>query len=314
MILSVTMNPSVDIAYSIPTFKVNDLNRVNQVHKTAGGKGLNVTRGIHLSGYPVLATGVIGGTTGEFICRQLTEGGIKHDFYETQHESRNCIAILHKYNQTEILEAGPILTQQEVNACLRHIERLVRKAKIITISGSLPPKVPDNYYRQILQFAEKRDIPVFLDCSGQTLRYTLAGKIKPFLIKPNQSELTDLIGTAIIRWDLKHTQKLTSHPLLKDIPCIVVSLGKQGAFAKHYNRFYKVDVPKIAVINPVGSGDVTLGGLAVGFYRNDPFDAILKRAMTMGILNALEKQTGCINPKQFDHYFNQIVVHQLNCA
>ena len=40
MILSVTMNPSVDISYSIHELKLDVVNRVETVHKTAGGKGL----------------------------------------------------------------------------------------------------------------------------------------------------------------------------------------------------------------------------------------------------------------------------------
>ena len=42
MILSVTMNPSVDISYSTHELKLDVVNRVETVHKTAGGKGLNV--------------------------------------------------------------------------------------------------------------------------------------------------------------------------------------------------------------------------------------------------------------------------------
>ena len=34
-------------------------------------------------------------------------------------------------------------------------------------------------------------------------------------------------------------------------------LGANGAFAKHGDVFYKVDIPKIDVVNPVGSGDST---------------------------------------------------------
>ncbi len=71
MILSVTMNPSVDISYPLKQFKLNEINRIEHVSKTAGGKGLNVTRVISQLEEDVLATGVIGGTLGDFINQEL---------------------------------------------------------------------------------------------------------------------------------------------------------------------------------------------------------------------------------------------------
>ena len=43
MILTVTMNPSIDISYPLETLHLDTVNRVDKVSKTAGGKGLNVT-------------------------------------------------------------------------------------------------------------------------------------------------------------------------------------------------------------------------------------------------------------------------------
>ena len=67
MILTVTLNPSVDISYPLETLKIDTVNRVKDVSKTAGGKGLNVTRVLYESGDKVTATGFLGGKIGEFI-------------------------------------------------------------------------------------------------------------------------------------------------------------------------------------------------------------------------------------------------------
>ena len=40
MILTVTMNPSIDISYPLDELKIDTVNRVVDVTKTAGGKGL----------------------------------------------------------------------------------------------------------------------------------------------------------------------------------------------------------------------------------------------------------------------------------
>src|SRR4051812_13701696 len=113
MILTVTMNPSVDISYPIPDFKLDDVNRVEGVRKTAGGKGLNVARVIKQMGEGVVTTGVLGGTIGDYIVQVLSKDRIENDFLKINQESRNCIAILHDSKQTEILESGPTLTAED---------------------------------------------------------------------------------------------------------------------------------------------------------------------------------------------------------
>ena len=65
MILTVTMNPSIDISYPLEELKIDTVNRVSEVSKTAGGKGLNVTRVLAEIGDNVAATGLIGGTNGD---------------------------------------------------------------------------------------------------------------------------------------------------------------------------------------------------------------------------------------------------------
>lgn len=308
MILTITMNPSVDISYPLNKLVINDINRVTNVKKTAGGKGLNVTRGIKYSGIPVLATGIIGGTTGQYIQKELDNDKIAYNFYVTQQESRNCIAILHEGNQTEILESGPVLDDQDVSVFFQHYQSLLSQSKVITISGSLPQGFPNDFYARLIAQANKHQIPVLLDSSGKVLLQTLRLKDKPFLIKPNKDELQQIIQMDIDVNDPHSLMKAVSHPLLDNITYVIMSLGKNGAFARCHNRCYQISIPNINVVNPVGSGDVTLAGLAVSIHENENIEVMLKRAMTMGMLNAMESQTGFVNMNHFDKYFQKVTV------
>lgn len=311
MILTITMNPSVDIAYPLNKLIIDDINRVSNVKKTAGGKGLNVTRGIKFSGIPVLASGIIGGTTGEYIKKQLDKDNIAYCFYITKQESRNCIAILHEGNQTEILESGPELDNNDVEQFLNHYETMLEQAKIITISGSLPQGFPIDFYVKLIEQAEKRQIPVLLDSSGKMLYATLISKHKPYLIKPNKEELQQIIEMKIDADDTHSLIQALNHPLLSDIPIIVISLGKNGAFARCHHQYYQASIPQIKVINPVGSGDITLAGLAVSLHENESIEVMLARAMTMGMLNAMESQTGFVNMRHYDRYYQQVKITKI---
>ncbi|MER2175128.1 MAG: tagatose-6-phosphate kinase [Carnobacterium sp.] len=312
MIVTVTMNPSIDISYPIKNLKLNDINRVSQVSKTAGGKGLNVTRVIHELGGSVKATGIVGGHLGNQIKDQLDSASIEHDFYPILQETRNSIALLHDdHSQTEILESGPTVTETEVEGFVEVFQRLLSKTNLLTISGSLAKGFPVDFYVRLIMLAKEKGIDTLLDTSGEALKEVLKGKTKPKLIKPNLTELSDLLQTQL---DSKQPEKLKqalNHSLFKGVEWIVVTLGGDGAIVKHNDLFYRATIPKINVVNPVGSGDATIAGLAYALSRYDSDEKTIKTGMTTGVLNALESMTGHINTDDFQKLYNQIEVSSL---
>ena len=173
MIVTVTMNPSIDISYPLATLKIDTVNRTNKVTKTAGGKGLNVTRVIHDLGGDVLATGVLGGFHGAYIAEELKKAGIKQDFTPIAEESRDSIAILHEGNQTEILESGPTVSEDEQAAFLEKFEELIKQADIVTISGSLAKGFPSDFYQKLVQIAQQHAVKALVDTSGESLKQVI---------------------------------------------------------------------------------------------------------------------------------------------
>ncbi|WP_125980136.1 tagatose-6-phosphate kinase [Loigolactobacillus iwatensis] len=311
MILTVTMNPSIDMSYPVDHLKIDDVNRVTDVRKTAGGKGLNVTRVIHQLGKSVVATGIIGGYFGKFIEARLDDDKIKHDFFRINQETRNSIAILHDDGkQTEILEPGPQINTEQSQSFLQYYQSLLKNCSLITMSGSLPRGLNDDFYSQMIKITHMNSTKVLLDTSGAALKAALLNDDKPNLIKPNEEELQQLINKNIDISDLDQLKLALSNSIFDGIEWICVSLGGAGAFAKHFNQFYQIKIPKISVINPVGSGDSTLAGLAVSIEENRNDIDILKTAMTTGMLNTMEKQTGFINPDLFDEYFEKVQVNK----
>lgn len=309
MIVSVTMNPSIDISYQLNEFTLNGVNRVSNVIKTAGGKGLNVARVIHLLDAPVIATGILGGTTGTFIENLLDQDGIEHDFLRTNQESRNCIAILHGGNQTEILESGPQFSVKEKDEFLTHFEKFLKKGTIITISGSLPRGLDASVYVEMLHLAEQREIPVLLDCSGEILKQVLNAKgASPYLIKPNIDELNQLLNMDLHAEDLDGLKIALADELFAGVEWIVVSLGAKGSFVKQQQEYFQVKIPSVPVVNPVGSGDSVVAGLAIAALAEKSKEDMMKTAMTTGVLNAMESQTGFVNKEKFDFIYQQIEV------
>lgn len=310
MILAVTMNPSVDICYPLDTLKLNDVNRVGTARKTAGGKGLNVARVISLMEKDVLATGVLGGTLGRYIVQELKRTNIRNDFLTIEKETRNCIAILHDGMQTELLEAGPELSDEEGTAFLEKFKGLLVDCSIVTISGSLPKGLPTDFYSKMAGICRGEGIPAILDTSGEPLKQALLREEKPFAIKPNLTELAQLTGGKVEN-DIHALKKALSDKLFEGIEWVVVTLGSEGAFVKREGTFYRVAIPKVEAVNPVGSGDATVAGLAVGLSLHQPVEAVLKTALAAGILNAMEAETGHIDYSKFEDCLKLIEVEKI---
>ncbi|HEM5232411.1 TPA: tagatose-6-phosphate kinase [Streptococcus suis] len=310
MILTITLNPSVDIAYQLDTFHLDTVNRVEKVQKTAGGKGLNVTRVLKQIGEDVVATGFIGGEIGNYVKKQLTRNDIKNSFVEIGNETRNCIAVLHDGKQTEILEQGPTIHEHEALNFIEHLEIILNNVDVVVISGSLPKGLASNYYVEIVERCKKYGVAVVLDCSGEALKNVLESQQKPTVIKPNTEELSQLIGKEVTD-DIQELKSVLSGQLFQGIDWIVVSLGAQGAFAKHNDKFYRVRIPKIKVVNPVGSGDSTVAGIAASLVHTLPDTELLKKANVLGMLNAQEEQTGYVNLENAESLYSQIEVEEV---
>lgn len=310
MILTITMNPSIDVSYPLDQLNIDTVNRIDKVSKTAGGKGLNVSRVLSQLGAPVTATGVVGGHFGDYLTEQLDKDGINHAFSKIAGETRSCIAILHEGQQTEILESGPEVSEEEQKDFIANFEKLLEETDYITISGSLPKGIHHGFYARLIEKAAQKDVKVLLDTSGATLKESIESAHKPFLIKPNETEIADLLGKEIDS-EAKLIESLEDDEF-EGIQWIVVTLGADGALVKYGKDYYRIEIPTIKVENPVGSGDSTIAGLAYALHKGMSPEDVVRTGMVTGMLNAREEKTGYINLDHFDELFEQVKVKKIN--
>lgn len=309
MILTVTLNPAVDIGYKLDKLNLNAVNRVSDISKTAGGKGLNVARVARQLDAKVSASGFIGGSLGDFIRTEIKKDEIQDLFMNISGDTRNCIAVIHEGDQTEILESGPTITAEEAENYLTDFTDYLYQQEIVTLSGSLPKGLPTDYYAQLIEIANFHQVPVILDTSGDALLSAVKGKDKPFMIKPNEEELAALMGTDSL--DEEAIVKALKSDLFTDIPLVVVTLGADGAIVKYHDDFYRANAPKIVAVNAVGSGDSVVAGFATGLVKKLDDEELIKFGLAMGALNALEERTGQIDPSKVAWAIEQIKLEVL---
>ena len=298
MILVVNLNASVDKRYEMKELEKGTVMRAFKVENTPGGKGIHVANVATILGEECIATGFLGGKTGEFIEEKLVEYNINSDFVKINGETRECLAIITEdLDQTEILERGPEVSMEEQNKFLLKYKELVKRSNIIVASGSVPRNIPKNFYGELISIANKNNKKFLLDTSGELLVEGI--KSKPFFIKPNRDEIEALTGKRI---------ETDEDAIEEGIEFVVISLGSKGSIAGYKGRFYKVNVPKIKAVNPVGSGDSYVGGVAVALERGYGIEDILRYASACGTANAMEEETGFVRKEVVEDLLKKITV------
>jgi tagatose 6-phosphate kinase len=308
MIATITLNTSVDRRYNIKEIKKDTVQRTADYQATAGGKGINVSRVIKLLDHELLALGFIGGFSGDFIVNELNKLKINSDFIKINDETRTCLNIIDKNNNSiEVLENGPQITETEKNSFLVNYEKKIDEFNVITISGSLPAGVENDFYKKIIQTAKKKNKIVILDTSGPALVNGL--KAGPDIIKPNLSELESIFDFPI------KTQKdyfLAAEKLqAMGAQNIALSVGAEGMYYFAKNKKYKVKVPEIKVENVTGSGDSVVAGLAVAIHQQMSIEDMLKFANACGVANAIEKKTAYLRKNKLNKYLNEISITRI---
>ena len=311
MILTVTLNPSIDTTYVLDELQIDGVNRAVPA-KTAGGKGLNVARVLAQLGAETTALGLAGGHMGALLAALALADGIACAFSPIAGETRTCVNILHGGNQTEILESGPEVSAEELAGFMAQFSAAVAAADCVAISGSLPQGVPSFTYARLVTLGVSQGVPVLLDTSGAALEAALAAPVKPTLIKPNLSEVNALLGAHHTVDDLPALQaSLARDPRFTGVSWIVVTLGAAGAVAFHEGRGYRVEAPRIACANATGSGDATVAGLAFALAAGMDDEELLRHGIACGTLNALDPKTGHLALEAWERIFTQTVVASL---
>ncbi|MGG5342481.1 1-phosphofructokinase family hexose kinase [Enterococcus sp. AZ192] len=312
MILTVTLNPSLDSIYFTDTFILGEMNRCGNPVKVVGGKGINAGRTAAILGAEVTAVGVLAGINGEFIrsCLEQEPFFATH-FFPIAGESRNAVTIMdQENNQTEIVELGPEISEETSQRVLDLVITFIKKQKkepIIAFCGSANTKNEHLYEHYLQQLSA--DTKILADISGQQLQNVLEGSAKPYFIKPNIHEFGDLLGVT-----LQNKQDVFSyldHSLLKSVPFILVSCGREGAVAKFHERLFDIQIPKIETINPTGSGDATVGGIAFALDQGLSIEETLKYGMACGMSNALEQAVGYVTKENVARLKKKIILHEI---
>lgn len=289
MILTVTLNPALDVTYVLDRITPGASHRVQQVTQQAGGKGINVSRVLHQMGIDTEATGVLGGSTGRTVAQDLADACIAHSFLTDEAETRRSITIVENDATATVLnEPGPgSHIQLSLWArLLDHVIVLSRQSDVVVLSGSLPRWAPPDAYRQLVELIHSVGRPCILDADGPALMAALPAG--PDLIKPNRVELLHATGAT----DLTAAVDIA---LRAGARCVVVSDGPDGLTSFDSTSVLHIRPPTLSAVNPTGAGDAAVAALAVGLLHGDSAQQSLLRACVWSAAAVLQPVAGLID-------------------
>ena len=159
-------------------------------------------------------------------------------------------------------------------------ERLLPRASVMILSGSLPRGVPVNAYAQLVRMAEAAGVRALVDCDGP--RFAEAVKAHPFLVKPNWHELEQWAGATLksiheVRREASRLSSITRG-------WVLVSMGERGALLVFEPQLFscQATAPRSKAVNTVGAGDALLAAVAAQIQATQPPEVWLRWGVAAG--------------------------------
>jgi 1-phosphofructokinase family hexose kinase len=312
VIVTVTLNAAVDRTLTVPNFQLGHRHRASTSLTSAGGKGINVARGLKRLGSPAIASGLAGGRTGDRILDELATEAILSDFVRIDDESRTSTAVVDPTagTLTEIYEWGPAVRREELDTLLDKLHYLSQVATFVVFSGSLPRDVDDNFYAEAIRDLSRRGVQCVLDTEGEPLRYGVDAE--PFLVSPNQREAESLVGQEFS----DDEDFLMALDAIADLGARNVLITQEtscfGLFREERNlRRFRASIARIEPVASVGAGDVLLAGFLAARFDGRSLDDSLRQGVGCAAASVLELGPGRFDPREAGRLASSVEIEEL---
>lgn len=309
MIVTVTMNPAVDETLTVPRLELGETNRIVATEFDPGGKGLNVSRVVDRLGRPTVAVVMLGGETGQFVRSRLQREDVDLEVVELDCPTRINISILDETAgvQTNFNNEGAPVRADDIDALDAAIDRLTAEATVMVFGGSLPPGVPSDIYRRLIDRVQAADTLCVLDTSGQALIEGI--EARPHLIKPNLEEVSEILGREIATE--AEAVEAGRELLARGIAVVVVSMGAEGAVAVTEDGVWRAVPPDVEVRSVVGAGDSMVAGLAIGLAEQSPIAQGLILATAAAAATVMTPGTDLCRPDDVQLLLDRVKVEKI---
>ncbi len=266
MIVTLTLNPSLDRTLEVDALRRGEVLRAASVHLDPGGKGVNVARALLANGVGSRAVIPCGGAEGEQLVLLLAEESVHTVAVPIASRTRSNVTLVEADGAvTKVNEPGAPLTAAEFDAVAAAVLGCAGTADWVVMCGSLPPDVPVDVYAGLTAQFAAAGIRVAVDTSGPALLSAVAAG--PDLVKPNRDELAEAVGAPLTEVGevIEAAQTLRE----RGAGAVLASLGADGALLVDDDGVLLAKGTQIEPRSTVGAGDALLAGFLAGGARGE---------------------------------------------
>lgn len=258
MIITATLNPSLDRAMEIEELARGDVIRSTSTRFDPGGKGVNVSRALLANGVPTRAVLPCGGPDGAQLVSLLRAEGVDLVEVPIAGRTRSNITLAEPDGVvTKVNEPGPTLSAEEFEAVTRAVVAAARLAGWVVVSGSLPPGLAVDAFGQFCErIGRAAAARLAVDTTGPALR--TAAEAGAALVKPNRHELADVVGAPLRSLG----DVIDAAEVVRGwgAGAVLASLGADGAVLVDDAGAHAGECPVVVRRSSVGAGDALLAG------------------------------------------------------
>ncbi len=290
MIYTLTLNPAFDLHYEMDEFLAEHENYVKKAVKSAGGKGINVSKALSVMGIENRAFAVLGSENSAEFLKELPE--LELTVIEIEGRIRENITIHPKCGKETRISLDNFFLSADI---LRDIERklipLLSEKSIVVFAGRCPKGLKKEEIIEFLLKIKKAGALIALDSNSFDLADLEA--LKPFLIKPNEEEIKALFAG-------REEEISASAKRLNDmgIENVLISLGDKGIYYSGCGESFMVKAPEITPLSTIGAGDSALAGFIAGIDKGLSKKEAVSLAVSSGSAACLSE--GTLPPKKDD--------------
>jgi 6-phosphofructokinase 2 len=308
-ILTVTLNPALDVLTSIDRVSDTHKMRCGPTLKHPGGGGVNVARVLHRLGANCVALYLAGGVTGERHHKLMSAEKVRCHVMPIAEETRESFSVheTSSGNDFRFVLPGPNVSAAEYEACFAYVAQHLPK-QFLVISGGLAPGVPSDFYARLAVLAKQHGVRVVLDASGPALAEALKAGV--YLFKPSLRELRDLTGQDLPD---EETQVAAAQQLIQSgqAEIVAVSLGADGAMVISATEQWRARSIQVDVQTTIGAGDSFVGAMVWSMSRGDNLLKAFQYGLASGAAALLAHGTALCQASDVHHLLPQVVVEAI---
>ncbi|MEB3754447.1 1-phosphofructokinase [Acinetobacter sp. MD2(2019)] len=308
-ILTITLNPAIDITVQLDSLRVGEVNRQQTAQSHAAGKGLNVAQVLKDLGHELIVSGFLGLDNRQVFEQHFQTQQFDNQFVYVAGETRQNIKIAEQSGRmTDINGKGFWVDATAKQQLKNQLTQLLDQVEVIVVAGSLPQGFSAQELQQLIEWLQQQGKKVAVDTSGAALEAAIAAN--PWLIKPNTDELTETYARAADT--VEQQQQLFNDLPNMQIEHIVVSMGEHGVNWLHPQHPLHASAPRVSVQSTVGAGDSLVAGMIHGLVNHASAEETLKTATAIASHAVTQIGFHVPNLDVIDALKQQIVINSLS--